>query len=663
VWNTARKDILGGIAYWFAQHSYQRGGQPWFYYLLVLPLYEQLAVLFGLAGLVYAALRRSLVTSFLAWWAVLSLVLYSWAGEKMPWLSIHVTLPFIMLAGLFMGAVLTQRRRLLLVAAGVFFLLLSLLEIHSTFLLNYVDAANPTELLIYVQTSQDVPHVVNEIKTLSQRPGLGGKAMPIGLDDNDVGGWPFSWYLRNFSNVTETTGFNGPVCGGQYCPVLLMLGPEFDQYSSKLMSHYVAQKYRWNWWFPEDYKIWFPQHWSNVFSGKGSLDDLIGTPTDRQHVWDWLMYRKPFGDRGARWLYFLVRRDLVPNSKLLSTKPPPSATGIQPPTVASHFSSIAARLVWRIGSTGPTTLLAGPRGIAEGPDGSIYVADTLNHRLVRYNASGKVVTSWGQVGSGPGQFSANNSPLGLGVGSDGLVYVADTWNGRIEVFKPSGAFVREWGAGGIGSANGQFYGPRSVAVYKNKAFVADTGNKRIQVFSTKGHFLYTWGSAGSGPGQFNEPSSVAIGPKGQVYVSDFWNQRIQEFTAGGAFIRSWSVADWTPQSYEEPYLTVSKRNGHIFATDPGARQIVEFTSTGKALGAFGNTTLSDPIGVAVAPDGRIVVSDATANQMSAFALGGNGARKARRKSTTLRSKSQRAPIKAKAPAKFVGQIRPVPKKS
>lgn len=661
-WNTARKDILGGVAYWFAQHSYQRGGQPWFYYLLVLPLYEQLAVLLGLAGLAYAALRRSLVTSFLAWWAVLSLVLYSWAGEKMPWLSIHITLPFIMLAALFMGAVLTQRRRVLVVFAGVAFLLLSLLEIHSTFLLNYVDAANPTELLIYVQTSQDVPHVVNEIKTLSQRPGLGGSTMPIGLDDNDVGGWPFSWYLRNFSNVTETTAFNGPTCGGRYCPVLLMLGPEFDQYSNKLMTHYVAQKYRWNWWFPEDYKDWFPQHWGNVFSGKGSLDNLIGTPTDRLHVWNWLMYRQPFGDRGARWLYFLVRRDLVPNSKLFSTRAPPSSVGIQPPTVASRFSSIPASVVSTMGSTGANNaLLAGPRGIAAGPDGSLYVADTLNHRIVRYSASGKVASTWGQAGSAPGQFSANNSPLGLEVGPDGLIYVADTWNGRIEVFRPSGALVREWGGGGIGSGNGQFYGPRSLAVYGNKVFVADTGNKRIQVFSTKGRFLYTWGTTGTGPGEFNEPSSVAVGAKGQVYVADFWNQRIQEFDTRGAYLRSWIVADWTPHSYEEPYLSVDKRNGRVFATDPGTRQVIEFTSTGKALGAFGSTSLTNPIGVAVSPNGRIAVSDATANQMSVFTLGAPSARSVSGNPTGSRAKTQPPVIKATVPARFVGQIRPVKK--
>src|SRR5579884_3833473 len=89
----SRQDILGGLLYWQTQHGVARGGQPWFYYLLLFPLYEQFAVIFGLAGALWALLRRHLFTAFLLYWAVMSLVVYSWAGEKMPWLFLHPLLP------------------------------------------------------------------------------------------------------------------------------------------------------------------------------------------------------------------------------------------------------------------------------------------------------------------------------------------------------------------------------------------------------------------------------------------------------------------------------------------------------------------------------------------------------------------------------------------
>ena len=618
-WNTARKDVLGGITYWFAQHSIQRGGQPWFYYLLVLPLYEQLAVVFGVVGAIYVAVRGSLVRTFLVWWAVLALGLYSWAGEKMPWLSIHIALPLILVAGSFLGAVLTSRRRWLITGIGTLFTLLLVLEIHSTFLLNYADAANPTEMLIYVQTSQDVPNVVQEISQLSQQR-FGGTNMPIGLDTNDVGGWPFIWYLRDYPHVFQTTSFNGPVCGGQYCPVLLMLDPQYNQYAGQLMSHYVAQKYRWNWWFPEDYKDWFPQHWGSIgqdLRGHGSLvNDLMGSPADRSHLWDWLIYRRPFGDRGARYLYVLVRRDLVPNAKVY-----PSRVAGAPLPALSNAPSVPTTLLSTLGSVGVGPgQLEGPRGIASDAKGDVYVADILNHRVVVFGPNGRSVASWGQAGTSPGAFSSNSSPQGLAIGPSGLVYVADTWNQRIEVFTPTGRFVRQWGGGGIGNGPGQFYGPRSLAVWHGRVYVADTGNKRIEVFNTKGKYLFAWGTAGTGPGQFQEPSSLAVGPNGIIYVADFWNQRIQAFTTTGSFVRSWHVPDWTPQSYDEPYLTVDSSTGRVFAVDPQQRQVLEFASSGALLGSVGSAQLSLPIGVTVLPGGRLVVSDATANHLDVFKL-------------------------------------------
>jgi hypothetical protein len=133
----------GSLLYWLAQHNVKRGEQPGYYYLLQLAIYEPLALIWGIAGLVLVGLllgrwiaqrarpgdqetRRvarldasagslpaSLPVSLsqpgapidwgfampllLAWWAITTLALYSWAGEKMPWLTTHVALPIVLL--------------------------------------------------------------------------------------------------------------------------------------------------------------------------------------------------------------------------------------------------------------------------------------------------------------------------------------------------------------------------------------------------------------------------------------------------------------------------------------------------------------------------------------------------------------------------------------
>jgi uncharacterized protein (TIGR03663 family) len=110
-WGSGFQDGLGrglirGIYYWLEQQQVQRGGQPWYYYLVLIPLYEQLALVFGIAGIVRSLVQPNRFRIFLVFWFATTLLLYSWAGEKMPWLVIHIMLPLIALAGVALDWVL-----------------------------------------------------------------------------------------------------------------------------------------------------------------------------------------------------------------------------------------------------------------------------------------------------------------------------------------------------------------------------------------------------------------------------------------------------------------------------------------------------------------------------------------------------------------------------
>ena len=113
---------------------------------------------------------------------------------------------------------------------------------------------------------------------------------------------------------------------------------------------------------------------------------------------------------------------------------------------------------------------------------------------------------------------------------DENVYVADSLNHRIQQFDATGpgpyvTHLGKWGS--FGSGDGQFNGPVGVAVGGNgHVFVADQGNHRVQEFIATGGFVRTWGSLGSSTGQLNLPSGVAAGGNGHVYVADSGNHRI-----------------------------------------------------------------------------------------------------------------------------------------
>jgi predicted membrane-bound mannosyltransferase len=129
----------GTLLYWLGQHDVQRGSQPWFYFLLLLPQYEFLPITVGAGLAVLTAWRalRAWMTAevwdqrmffhlFLAWWFFGILAILSWAGEKMPWLIVHIALPGTILAGAAVGSLiergiaLANERRIGLLEVGVF---------------------------------------------------------------------------------------------------------------------------------------------------------------------------------------------------------------------------------------------------------------------------------------------------------------------------------------------------------------------------------------------------------------------------------------------------------------------------------------------------------------------------------------------------------------
>jgi hypothetical protein len=89
---------------WLAQLGPQVGAQPWYYYFQLLVLYEPLILAFGLIALVYYYLRqRDLLTTFLLYWAVAAVVIYTLAGQKAPGNVLLLVLPLALLASLLLG--------------------------------------------------------------------------------------------------------------------------------------------------------------------------------------------------------------------------------------------------------------------------------------------------------------------------------------------------------------------------------------------------------------------------------------------------------------------------------------------------------------------------------------------------------------------------------
>ena len=95
--------IWQSLGYWIEQQDVARGNQPWYYYIVIGLNYEFLAMLFGGIAILLFARRGDSFSRFLVYWAVLNFLFYTYASEKMPWLLVGVSLPFLVLAGKLLG--------------------------------------------------------------------------------------------------------------------------------------------------------------------------------------------------------------------------------------------------------------------------------------------------------------------------------------------------------------------------------------------------------------------------------------------------------------------------------------------------------------------------------------------------------------------------------
>lgn len=122
--------------------------------------------------MIYYLRRPTWLTTLLIWWVVCALTIYSWAGEKMPWLIIHITTPLVLLTARYLGELVTSQVRNAWekrIAWGAF-ALLGLWTVHTSWPVNFERPDTPKDILVYTQTAPDVKKVMEDIERLSSKP-------------------------------------------------------------------------------------------------------------------------------------------------------------------------------------------------------------------------------------------------------------------------------------------------------------------------------------------------------------------------------------------------------------------------------------------------------------------------------------------------------------
>ncbi len=169
-----------------------------------------------------------------------------------------------------------------------------------------------------------------------------------------------------------------------------------------------------------------------------------------------------------------------------------------------------------------------PTNVAVAPNGDLYVCDGYgNARVHRFTADGELIQSWGEPGTGPGQFYL---PHGICVADNGQVLVTDRENDRIQFFSPDGEYLDQWThvqrpTDVFIDREGLVYVSSLWWIVGQKSFV--NGPIRhdlpghISVFDPAGNLLLRWISADRcAPGNFLAPHALTVDSKGDLYVGE-----------------------------------------------------------------------------------------------------------------------------------------------
>lgn len=278
-----------------------------------------------------------------------------------------------------------------------------------------------------------------------------------------------------------------------------------------------------------------------------------------------------------------------------------------------------------------------PRQVTVAPNSDVLVMDARNHQCDVFNDAGTLLFSFGSLGTGLGQFTAD--PRGVAVSADGtLAFVTDSGGKRIEAFtlvSSGGDYTSATFAYTIPSAvsgPGQFVGPRGLTTTSdNHLLLTDEWGFNLHEMtftaSAATSTVNTTSSAPPVPG-VNSPRGVHVASNGQIYIQDYWNQRVEYLNANGTGAASFGFRGNVSQSGAINFawdFAIQPVTGDIFVANRENNQIAAFSPTGAPMLIFGSNgsgpgQLSFPQGITFAPDGTLLVDDFGNDRIERFSL-------------------------------------------
>lgn len=645
--------IVGSLGYWISQQGVERGSQPWYYYIfLTIPIYEFLPAIASMLA-VYIGFRnkdkylsldldetrpvefniKTIFFSLLTFWSVMSIVAFTVAGEKMPWLTFHMALPMTLLGGWAIGKLIEKIDWDAFFAGNIYLKI----GLYVLFILSFCG-------LIYSLFQSPLPFAGKELVQL--------QATTTFIAALVISAASLFGIFRVDNNLLSKQTIL--LSGLMFFGVLAVL-----TFRTTIRANYLKFD------SPQEYLV-YAHSYSGVKEMLAQVDDLSAKTVGGKNIV--VAY-----DDDTSWPLSWYMRE-YPNNRFFGGQPDRSLKDVPviivgdnnyakvEPIVGDDFYQFDyIRMVWPnqdyfnlISQRPDPTVPFDETYACKGILGALKYAKTYDFgRLCNAVMNSELraaifdvwlnrdFTDYGVVNNSVSINESTWDPadrMRLYVKKD---VVDKVWNYGVKIqpkpkVDPYAAGQKVYSAdvliGTPGTEPGQFNAPRGIAVAPDgSVYVTDSRNHRVQQFGVDGSLIRTWGtfgdqSLGDAPmGTFNEPWGIAVAKDGTVYVSDTWNHRIQKFTPEGKPLKMWGTfgTEETPGALYGPRGITITDDGRVFVADTGNKRIMIYDTNGAILGQFGSEgfdlgQFSEPTDVKFDSDGFLYVTDTWNQRIQVF---------------------------------------------